>query len=253
MTNTSTIHVLRSLFTDFPSQDPTVRLVIILTVFLSCSSNSSTDRTSPPTLKAKFEALGLTPLSRKDIVNVLLNPFIEKYASVIDYAKVEVGLNPKEVRELVEEVAIKCLEIGCKGKMLKRLVDDYPMLKITIATVVVDNYQLSLDDLPPFEDEAACHAYHARLCRDYSYPRVSEPSTHDEAVGSEVMMEDATDPEGGFDEDEMDELDEVDVVSIGGETQEDVPELVSSLIYYTSALSQVLGCRGQLAKILCHG
>lgn len=183
----------------------------------------------------------------------MLNPFIEKYASVIDYAKVEVGLNPKEVRELVEEVAIKCLEIGCKGKMLKRLVDDYPMLKITIATVVVDNYQLSLDDLPPFEDEAACHAYHARLCRDYSYPRVSEPSTHDEAVGSEVMMEDATDPEGGFDEDEMDELDEVDVVSIGGETQEDVPELVSSLIYFTSALSQVLGCRGQLAKILCHG
>jgi len=77
---------------------------------------------TPTTIRTKFEALGLGPITRKDIVNVLVNPFVEKYNHVKDYALREVdmnddgskGMSAKEFEELVEEVAIRCLEIACK-------------------------------------------------------------------------------------------------------------------------------------------
>jgi hypothetical protein len=85
--------------------------VIILTVFLS---DNCLTHTTPATLKSKLEPLGLTPLTRKDVVNVLVNPFVERYSQILEYALAEVGLGSKEVREMVEEVAVRCLEIGCK-------------------------------------------------------------------------------------------------------------------------------------------
>jgi hypothetical protein len=106
-----TMQVLRQLFTDFPSSDPTVRLVILLTIFLS---DNCLTHTTPASLKSKFELLGVLPLTRKDIYNVLLNPFVERYMPILEFAKVEVGLGGKEIRALIEEVAVKCLEIGCK-------------------------------------------------------------------------------------------------------------------------------------------
>jgi hypothetical protein len=106
-----TIQILRQLFTDFPSTDPTVRLVILLTVFLS---DNCLAHTTPATLRSKLEPLGLLPLTRKDIFNVLTNPFVERYAPILEFAKVELGLNAKVIRELVEEVAVACLEVGCK-------------------------------------------------------------------------------------------------------------------------------------------
>lgn len=48
---------------------------------------------------------------------------MEKYAAVIDYASEEVGtsdldgvkgMNGSQIDELIQEVAKKCLEIGCK-------------------------------------------------------------------------------------------------------------------------------------------
>jgi hypothetical protein len=228
ITNNSTIIVLRTLYADFPSQDPTVRLVLLLTVFVSSSSHH--DRVSPTSLKTKFEALGLTPLSRKDILNVLLNPFIEKFTIVVEYAKAHVGLGTKQVRDLVEEVAIKCLEVGCKGKMLKRLVDGYPMLKNTIATVVVEKYQLDLGSLPSREDEDACRTYEARLCRDYFFPK---PGSVEETLDAQDGDGDAAmdDGEGeDLDEEEEDELDELS----NEEAHEDAPELVSHSVFSLS-------------------
>jgi hypothetical protein len=111
VTTLYTIQILRQLFTDFPSTDPTVRLVILLTVFLS---DNCLAHTTPSTLRNKLEPLGLTPLTRQDIFNVLVNPFVERYSYILDFARAEVGLNGKEIHKLVSDVAIACLEIGCK-------------------------------------------------------------------------------------------------------------------------------------------
>ena len=111
ITTLPTIQVLRQLYADFPSSDPTVRLVLLLTVFLS---DNCLAHTTPSTLKSKFEPLGLLPLTRTDIFNVLVNPFVERYSPILEYARTEVGLDGQEIKELVEEVAVRCLEIGCK-------------------------------------------------------------------------------------------------------------------------------------------
>jgi hypothetical protein len=198
-----------------------------LTVFLT-SSSSHHERVSSASLKTKLEALGLTPLTKKDIFNVMLNPFIEKFSGVVDYAKVYVGLRSKEVKELLEEVAIKCLEVSCKGKMLKRLVESYPALRNTIATLVVEMYQLDLDDLPRHDDDDACRAYEARLCRDYSFPKSRgvdmSIDAQDDSGGDDMVLHDEN---GEDDDDEQDELDEL---SDGEEEIDaDGPELVSYL------------------------
>jgi hypothetical protein len=117
ITTAYTIGVLRQLYADFPSTDSTVRLVLLLTVFLS---DNCLSHTTPATLKGKLEPLGLTPLTRKDVYNVMINPFIEKYSPIIEYSKVEIGLSAKAINDLVEEVAIKCLEVGCKVKLESR-------------------------------------------------------------------------------------------------------------------------------------
>jgi hypothetical protein len=109
--------VLRQLYTDFPSPDSTVRTVLLLTVFIS---DNCLAHTTPATFKSKLEPLGLLPLSRRDIFNVLINPFVDRYTSILAFARVEVGMNMKEVMELVEEVAVKCLEIGCKVSGIQR-------------------------------------------------------------------------------------------------------------------------------------
>jgi hypothetical protein len=44
----------------------------------------------------------------------LLNPFIEHCAAILNFAATEVGLSKNELKELLDEVAVKCLEIGCK-------------------------------------------------------------------------------------------------------------------------------------------
>ena len=109
-----TIQILRQLFIDFPSTDPTVRLVLLLTVFLA---DNCLTHTTPASLRAKLEPLGLAPLTKQDIFNVLVNPFVERYLPILEFARVELGLNGAEIRELAEEVALACLEIGCKVRL----------------------------------------------------------------------------------------------------------------------------------------
>lgn len=77
---------------------------------------------SPASLHAQLQVLGLTPVTKKDVVDILLNPFVERFQPLLDYAKREVGeqedgtegMGRKELTTLVEDVAGKCLEISCK-------------------------------------------------------------------------------------------------------------------------------------------
>jgi hypothetical protein len=239
VTTPHTTLVLRQLYTDFPSTDPTVRLVLLLTVFLS---DSCLTHTTPTTLKSKLEPLALTPLTRKDIFNVLVNPFVERYTPILEYARVEVALNAKQVRELVEEVAVKCLEVTCKvsqnlssfhdfsnclsqGKMLRKLCEGFLFLQDTISMVVLQRYYLSLDDLPQPEDENACAAFEGKLCRDYIVPRAEQ---HGEGDG--VDQENAPDVGNEIGEGDVNvDANMADVVEEDTGARGDVPELVGVL------------------------
>lgn len=99
-----------------------------------------------------------------------------------------------------------------KGKTLRKFVEGYLFLHDTIATVVTQRYQIDVDDLPTYEDEKACAAYEAKLCRDFIIPRFSDDAT---TADSEVQDEaDEGEAETGrghgegdaIDGDEMDEL-----------------------------------------------
>jgi hypothetical protein len=115
ITSSHTVGALTQLYHDFPSSDPTVRLVLLLGVFI----NDNTPLSATPTrLKSKLEPLGVLPITRQDIFNLLINPFVEKYQPILEFARVEVGLKQKDTDALIEEVAIRCLEEGCKVRAL---------------------------------------------------------------------------------------------------------------------------------------
>ena len=81
---------------------------------------------TPAAILAKIEALGIGPVTRRDIVNVLVNPFVERYHSVIEFARQETNnasddrklLSLQYIDDIVEEVTAKCLEIACKVRPL---------------------------------------------------------------------------------------------------------------------------------------
>ena len=110
MTVAGTIDALRHLYHDFPSKDPSVRLVMLLTVFVAAPAVDH----SPRVLHSKLEALKLTPVSKRDIFNVLLNPFIERHKALLNYAQTYAGLEVREHQDFLKELVTKCLEIPSK-------------------------------------------------------------------------------------------------------------------------------------------
>ncbi|KAF8812667.1 hypothetical protein BYT27DRAFT_7207521 [Phlegmacium glaucopus] len=109
------------LTTRFPSTDVAVRLVILIVIFIT--ANNLHMPTSA--IRRKLENLGPTPLTRRDAYyyNILINPFVERYHSVKEYAQGEIGvqgdsssgMRDAEIESLMsEEVGARCLEIGCK-------------------------------------------------------------------------------------------------------------------------------------------
>ncbi|OJA08806.1 hypothetical protein AZE42_01301 [Rhizopogon vesiculosus] len=175
ITSHYTINVLTQLYADFPSTDPTVRLVMLLT---ACLSDNVLVQPNPSgTLKSKLEPLGLLPLKRKDIVDILTNPFVEKHSALVDFAKDEMDLSPNEIKDILQEVAVKCLKIGSKGKTLKKLVDCHSYLLAVLQENAVQRYTINLDNLPPSDDEDACAAFEAPLCRDFNSNSKSSQNT----------------------------------------------------------------------------
>ena len=132
----ATGEILVHLFTDFPSSDVAVRLVILVVIFVAADNLHM----PPSTIHRKLENLGLTPLTRRDVYNILINPFVERYISVMEYAQEEIGvkedgsqgMSGAEIDTLMEEVGTKCLEIGCKVRF-SACMDGYtPILTNTI-------------------------------------------------------------------------------------------------------------------------
>lgn len=122
--------------------------------------------------KDKIEILDLNPVTRDDLFGVLINRFApDRFDGVLEYAKRVLNMSKLELEELARDVAFQCLEIGCKGKMLERLIDMYPALDDAIRERVMKHYMFQVDDLPPPENERACVTYEAKLCRDFIMPR----------------------------------------------------------------------------------
>lgn len=55
-----------------------------------------------------------------------------------------------------------------QGKTLKKLVECHTYLHGVLEENAVRRYSINLDDLPPSDDEEACAAYEAPLCRDFN-------------------------------------------------------------------------------------
>ncbi|EKM49523.1 uncharacterized protein PHACADRAFT_265050 [Phanerochaete carnosa HHB-10118-sp] len=173
--------VLRQLFQDFPSNDRNVRLVLLLQVFLSESTftigppmGDNPPRNYVDNCAEKIQAINLDPVQRSDLVEVLASKFApDRFRGVLEYGRVALSMSKAEIEELVQEVAFRCLEVGCKGRMLQRLVELYPSLDDAIRVQVLRKFKLDVGDLPPCHDTRACMMYEAPLCQDFVMPRMS--------------------------------------------------------------------------------
>ncbi|KAF8827589.1 hypothetical protein HHX47_DHR4000120 [Lentinula edodes] len=161
LTLSSTQVNLRYLFADFPSSDPVVRLVILLTAFLSVEREPDTP-SCVPSLKAKLEPLKLGPITSTDMLNILVHPFTDRYQPVLDYMKSELansegkkGLNQVDIKDVIRNVSTRLLELDCKGKLLKKLYDGHSSVHETIVRAVMDKHQVKFDNLPSSEDTEA--------------------------------------------------------------------------------------------------
>ena len=126
--------------------------------------------------------MNLGPVSRKDITDVLLSKFVpERFVGILEYARSVMALNEAEMRGVVTDVALGCLAVGCKGKMLAKLVEAYDYLSDEIAVHILKKYRIQLEDLPPAEDEKACKEFTAPLCADFMMRR-GVPLTFEEAT-----------------------------------------------------------------------
>lgn len=179
--NPNTAAVLRHLFSDFPSEDSTVRVVLLLQIFLSETPMQHPGATPGlpggvtlteyvRSCRETIVTMNLHPVKRTDLLEVLVNKFApERFHGILEYGKVVMGMAKGEIEGLLQEVAIRCLEIGCKGKMLKKLLETYPWMDDVIRKRVMKAMRLNVEDLPSWEDdEAACAAFTVPLCRNFT-------------------------------------------------------------------------------------
>ncbi|KAG6897068.1 hypothetical protein C0992_004309 [Termitomyces sp. T32_za158] len=140
------------LFSDHPSSNPTARLVMLVIFFNAIELN-----TCPRTIHSKLEARNLTPIMRKDVFNVLLNPFISDPHPIIDYAILEMG-HPEEERKGMSTQ---------EGNLLGHLEFRYEFVKDIVKEAVL-KYHLTLGDLPPSDDILTCRKFRAKLSQDHT-------------------------------------------------------------------------------------
>lgn len=98
---------LRYLWKDFPSRNPTARLVILLTVFIG---NSTVE-----TLHSDLERLQLTPVSTEDITRVLVSATVEHFSPILSYARTHCEIRDDVMfSSFIADVAVRCLEVASK-------------------------------------------------------------------------------------------------------------------------------------------
>ena len=62
--------------------------------------------------KEKIDQMGLGPITRTDIYNVLVHKFIpDRFTGILEYGRIHANLDKKGMESLVSEVALACLEV----------------------------------------------------------------------------------------------------------------------------------------------
>ncbi|KAF8685498.1 hypothetical protein RHS04_00596 [Rhizoctonia solani] len=179
---------MQTLHSDYPNPtDPKIRHVLLLTVFCSpMAVRPDWSDDALPQILEKLVELGLVQppvrdgmpehskprsldlkdipksLSREELFNVLLSPFVENERPCIAYARSKTGMGLDEwaITQLKGDVAIHCLPISSKGKLLKRLCEDESIERRVIEAM--RNHTIRLENLPePFSPE--CATYRAKL------------------------------------------------------------------------------------------
>ncbi|PFH54082.1 hypothetical protein AMATHDRAFT_53891 [Amanita thiersii Skay4041] len=179
ITNPNVLENLRYLYSDTPLSDPSARLVMITATFLSNTLNHAS-QTSPI---QSLEVLGVTPITRSDICEVFMSPFVERHINVMPVARRMVvkadqskGLSEEEVQELLFDVAVRCLEVGCKGKFLDKILHEYPAVMNVVESAILDRYWIKVEDLPSWdENPEAASSFTAKLSHDYMKYGIEDP------------------------------------------------------------------------------
>ncbi|CAA7261575.1 unnamed protein product [Cyclocybe aegerita] len=242
--NLSTGDTLQHLFEDYPSTDAAVRLVVLVVIFTS-ADNPNMPTLTAATIRTKLDTLGLMPVTPKDAYNILLNPFVERYTALINFAKEEIGvkgdgskgMSQVDINKLFEDVAAKCVEIACKGKLLKKLYHAHPAVKDVISDVVLQKHQINVEDLPSWEeDHEGCYAYAAKLSKDFMRFGVGEVHTteslsmeikevHPDTEKGDISLEEDNTMETGPDHEDGAPQDES-ISELGEITQESLTTMI---------------------------
>lgn len=176
------------LFTTLPldvANDPEVRHVVLVIVFATTSTAAAAherflDLGCIGLIFDTTDAAHMNPVTPAEIIDVLANPFITTHQPIIAYARLFAQFDQATISTLLEETAVKCLQLSCKGNMLDRLIrKNRSGLRDVVSKVLLDQYKLDLDALPAGE---AASRYAAPLAR----PVMKAPVT-ERAVSSEVV------------------------------------------------------------------
>lgn len=163
ITSSSTILILQRLYQDFAPNYPTSapRLVVLITIFCTTANTGliySDDerpaselpiRLTPDILKSKLEYFSLLPVTRGDLMDVLISPWCEKPGPTFQWASDEMGMSEHDLYKLAEEAVIKSLEISCKGKFIRRVTEMYGTIRDRVQTAMEER-RLNIEDLPSF-------------------------------------------------------------------------------------------------------
>lgn len=95
---------------------------MLITVFCTSPSSGILYVDSPTTpskltcavLRAKLEHLGVLPLTKSDLSDVLTSPWCERHTPVFMWAEEEMNMDEQQRRALAEDVAVRSLGISCK-------------------------------------------------------------------------------------------------------------------------------------------
>ncbi|KAG8733536.1 hypothetical protein FRC11_005458 [Ceratobasidium sp. 423] len=215
------ISLIQSLHSNYPNPtDPKIRHVLLLTVFCSpMTTRTDWSEEMLPQILDKLVELGLIQppvrdgmpehsrsksldlkgipkaLSREELFNVLLSPFVENERPCIEYARNELGMGLDDwaITQLKGDVAVNCLPISSKGKLLKRLCEDESIERRVIEAM--KSHAIRLEDLPePFSPE--CATYRAKL--GGSLPLMGSEMYAFSPLWTHSLEEDQIEPQSDF-------------------------------------------------------
>lgn len=183
-------------------------------------------------------------------MGLMCSPFLERSVSLIEYLKREGGWTHADVRSLVEEVAVRCLEIECKGKTLRKLSEIYPTVRVKIVQAVLGDHQMRVEDLPECDGEAW---YRAKLGRPMSGFGARDDSS-DEQSGSDDSLDesDSDDDSDGRDSSCSGEWGRVDGEEDSDVDMEEGKRSSAELVRYKGGVSRCKLCLTSLAFFVGH-